>query len=437
MSFDVAFNMWTRGLLVAAAAWLSVRAGVRLSAATRSWLCGLALLAVAADTAATFAFGSRASAGDFFTMSPLATSLAAPAWMAGLTAVWACGTFASLLWLAVSWQRIGVFKRRSLPVSRERIETLPIFAIARRRRERTARVRMSADVATVQGLGGRHPIIAVAPDFAERVLDVDLDRLLAREQCRLDRRDDWMELANRVFLACSWLSPAAWVLSRLWRLQRDAACDEAVAALRAPIARRREARIFEFSQPMTVASLLLVVFVISRTDASTPTVAVERSEAAMVSDVAPETPEIAPAVTITEPEMPAPVARVAPQSEYLPSPSTPEIEAEPNPPALSPAPESDFADLIRNAMTPADLALPPASSETVDAVNYAIALPPSSALEPAKSRGIGARVAKAGAATGGAVVQAGAATAGAVAAAGKETASFFKWIGGAFKKIGG
>jgi beta-lactamase regulating signal transducer with metallopeptidase domain len=452
MSLDVLLNLWMRGLLLTAALWLGLRVGPRLRAATRYWLCAVTLAVVAADTAVEWASILREPAAASSTHTARAIAFIwlrlSPGWTLVCTAIWAVGTLVMWLRMATARRRVDRFKGRTSPFPRARLDALPLFTLARRHPVRPARIRLSTDVTAASIFGGRHPVIAVAPDFAERADDADLDRVLAHAQCHLNGRDDWAEPVRRVFVSLCWFHPAAWVLSRMLRIERDAACDERVARLveaGTGESRRRPSRLLALSHCSAIATVMLIVGVVSRMD---PRVFMADPETpATLADATPLF--VAPAALSAVPVVPAPMP-----AEAILGDGTRSVETAP--PALSPPPApsgvenlppaSSLASLVSQSVAPladaapliALTAPPDAAVETPAApAPRVFASPVVGSVPPNPSKGLASQIVHAGAATGSAVGRAGVATAGAVTAAGKGTASFIKWIGGAIAKIGG
>jgi hypothetical protein len=96
---------------------------------------------------------------------------------------------------------------------------------------RRTRLALSDDVRTAGVLGGRVPIIAVAPALLECLDLPDIDRVVAHEWAHVQRRDDIAQICVRAVRAVAGWHPAVWWLERQLHVEREVACDEmAVAA---------------------------------------------------------------------------------------------------------------------------------------------------------------------------------------------------------------
>ena len=109
-------------------------------------------------------------------------------------------------------------------------ERLPHWISVRASGRRT-RLVLSTDIRTAAVLGCGSPVIAIAPALLTNLSDADLDRVVIHEWAHVQRRDDVMQLVQRLVRVVAGWHPAVWWLGRQLDLEREVACDEmAVAA---------------------------------------------------------------------------------------------------------------------------------------------------------------------------------------------------------------
>jgi beta-lactamase regulating signal transducer with metallopeptidase domain len=96
---------------------------------------------------------------------------------------------------------------------------------------RRTRLVVSPLVKTAALLGGRGPLIAVAPALIGHLSDEELDRVVVHEWAHVQRRDDithFLQMAVRVL--AGW-HPAVWWCNRQLDVEREVACDETAVAM--------------------------------------------------------------------------------------------------------------------------------------------------------------------------------------------------------------
>ena len=96
---------------------------------------------------------------------------------------------------------------------------------------RTTRLVVSRDVRAAAILGCGSPSIAVAPALIRHLDPDELDRIVIHEWAHVQRRDDWLNLAQLVVRALAGWHPAVWWLNRQLQIEREAACDELTIAV--------------------------------------------------------------------------------------------------------------------------------------------------------------------------------------------------------------
>jgi len=230
-------NWLWQGSVIAIASTALLRASRRLGATARYRLWWTAMAIVLLLPFATTPYLSLVSAPTTVTVttsssSPLVGSAlqvrvaAPPSWAANaLLAIWA-------LWVTISLGRvtaaaIGLHRaRRAAQPFPESRETKLDNWMALSRRGRRARLVLSDDVRYAAVLGGRTPVIAIAPAVADSLADRDLDRIVVHEWAHVQRRDDRDRLLQLAVRAVAGLHPAVWWLDRRIHADRETACDD-------------------------------------------------------------------------------------------------------------------------------------------------------------------------------------------------------------------
>ena len=228
--------LWQGSLLVILVSG-ALRLVPRASAATKHlvwWaalvaLCLLALLSWPGRPAADVV-----AAGVPLPMAATATALptgwlmlpAVASWMVALgIAAWVGIAGIRLIGLARAIVALGTMKRRCrpFPVSRERDLTgwMSVGTLGRR-----TRLCLNPQVPVCSVLGLTAPIIAVPPELAEALTDVELDQIVLHEHAHVRRCDDWGRLLQVIATTLSGAHPAAWWISRQLHLEREIACDD-------------------------------------------------------------------------------------------------------------------------------------------------------------------------------------------------------------------
>ena len=154
---------------------------------------------------------------------------------------WWTSTFVILslcaVWTAVHALRIGG-ALCALRRARRRCRPFPIAAESRlpywnlvKAGGRTTRLVVSRDVRAAAILGCGSPSIAVAPALIRHLDPDELDRIVIHEWAHVQRRDDWLNLAQLAVRALAGWHPAVWWLNRQLQVEREAACDELTIAV--------------------------------------------------------------------------------------------------------------------------------------------------------------------------------------------------------------
>jgi beta-lactamase regulating signal transducer with metallopeptidase domain len=96
---------------------------------------------------------------------------------------------------------------------------------------RRTRIVLSTSVRSAAVLGGRTPLIALAPAILEHLNDRDLDRVVIHEWAHVERRDDLARFVQLLMRVVAGWHPAMWWLEGQLELEREVACDEVVLAI--------------------------------------------------------------------------------------------------------------------------------------------------------------------------------------------------------------
>jgi beta-lactamase regulating signal transducer with metallopeptidase domain len=145
----------------------------------------------------------------------------------GIWAGWAAVHGARLLSATLALARTH---RRCHPLPLD-VESGLILWSRLRMKGRRARLALSSAVPSAAVLGGRAPIIALAPTLLEDLSADELDSIVAHEWAHVQRRDDVAALAQAVVRVLAGWHPAVWWLDRRISTEREHACDEAVVEL--------------------------------------------------------------------------------------------------------------------------------------------------------------------------------------------------------------
>ncbi len=225
--------LW-QGMAIACATGVVVSRRRWFGAATRHALWWMALVAVALLPLAPVlsGFATSSSAALVPDLPPAAAAVPLPAapeaMLAVLAVVWLAVTVWSLARIALSLRALKRLKAESMPLDPARAAALPMWnALGATRR--LPQLRVSNDVRAAAALGLGRPVILLSPAVLA-LGDESLDAIVMHEHAHLARYDDWTQLAQALVGAVLALHPAAWFIGRHIRLEREAACDDAVVA---------------------------------------------------------------------------------------------------------------------------------------------------------------------------------------------------------------
>jgi beta-lactamase regulating signal transducer with metallopeptidase domain len=230
---DAVLNWLCQGFIVALAAAAALRVLGSSHAQVRYVIVWVALLAVALLPCVPI-LKAALQAGVPEPASGLAGVVSLPArW-------WTSVGVALGLWALWSLLYAGRVATGLLAVRRARAAARPMSPATERALRcwcavgpsgRCARVVLSDDVRFAAVLGGRAPVIALAPRLLDYLTAEELDRIVIHEWAHVERRDDLAHIAQLCLrIAVGW-HPAIWWLDRQLNLEREAACDEIAVAV--------------------------------------------------------------------------------------------------------------------------------------------------------------------------------------------------------------
>jgi beta-lactamase regulating signal transducer with metallopeptidase domain len=245
-----AVNSVAPGLCLAAATWILVRLLPRANASTRYtawWLCLVALVALPVAQLAQVESGARQGAihkgalESHAASPPGATPPAAPGPLPGpvppmgapqadvdfaavASVFWILGGLFSLTKLARSYRWIRKRRAASSPGD----QSLLAACLARCPTRRCVELRVSDEIRTPMATGFLRPAILLPARLAAHLDDDEMNDIVTHELAHLARRDDWVQLAERLLGALLWFHPAVrWAL-RAIRREREHCCDDRV-----------------------------------------------------------------------------------------------------------------------------------------------------------------------------------------------------------------
>lgn len=141
-------------------------------------------------------------------------------WSVAIAIVWASLSLFRAVELAGAFRRLRAVWMRAKPLP------LPPLADAR-----NARLCLSPDVLRPSVIGFFHPRILIPESLYASLTPAELDHILLHERQHLRRRDDWLNLLQKLGLVLFPLNPALlWVERRLC-FERELACDDSVLAI--------------------------------------------------------------------------------------------------------------------------------------------------------------------------------------------------------------
>lgn len=220
-------NSVPEGILIAALAWLMLRALPRQNARTRFAVWFVALATVAGipfigALARTHALIPANGAHSLVTLSNH--------WLFIVLSVWLLGVGVAGSHLVVGMWRVHVLRRSCKPVDPDDLD--PSLAVVARDFFSSGRITLaSSDKLNVPAAIGFFRPTIVIPEWALRELTPEqFQIILLHEFAHLRRRDDWTNLVQKALRAVFIFHPAVWWIDRQLSLEREMACDDHVVA---------------------------------------------------------------------------------------------------------------------------------------------------------------------------------------------------------------
>jgi len=210
----LAAALW-QGALLAGAAALGLRLLPETPAPVRFMIWFAVFLLVAGLPFLPLAVGHASAAQSGMAARPWLTLDAS--WCVWIAAVWAAISLTRGITLLVAALRVRALWKRARPVE----AALPELA-------RGAKVCVSNEVDRPTVIGFLAPKIVMPEWLLEKLSPAELEQVVLHEAGHLSRRDDWLNLLQKIALVMFPLNPAlAWVERRLC-FERELACDERV-----------------------------------------------------------------------------------------------------------------------------------------------------------------------------------------------------------------
>lgn len=221
-------GLW-QGLVLAAGAWLCLRLMPKISAAGRFavWTAVFTVLAVVPflHLGSGRAEQALAAHGAMFRLDVR--------WSYAIAGVWLALSMLRAGRLVASGLRLRAIWKRAVPVAPD---VLPLDAAGLR----GAELCTSRDVDRPSVIGFFSPRILVPEGLLGALTPAELEQIVLHELGHLRRRDDWINLAQKIGLVLFPLNPALMWIERRLCFERELACDDDVLRMtRAPKAYAR------------------------------------------------------------------------------------------------------------------------------------------------------------------------------------------------------
>lgn len=212
--------LW-QGAVLAAGLAISLRFMPRLSAADRFRVCAAGFLAAAMlpflPWLSSLGIGTTVVAGAGAVAGPRAWLDFDSRWTLVIVGVWLAVSAWRLADLGAHGFRLRRLWKRATPV---KFDGAGIGA--------GIEVCTTRDLDRPSVIGFLRPRILIPDWLLERLTERELEQVVLHEAEHLRRRDDWINLAQKLALAVFPLNPALWWMERRMCREREMACDEAV-----------------------------------------------------------------------------------------------------------------------------------------------------------------------------------------------------------------
>jgi hypothetical protein len=143
--------------------------------------------------------------------------------------VWMAVALVKLVRVLASVHALFALRDRCRPVPEAIVQRLPLWLRASRQGRKTE-LAMCDGVSGATLLGLSSPCIALPPSLVASLRPEQLDLVVLHEYAHVQRRDDWMALAQALALPALWIHPVTSFVVRQLGFEREVACDEWVIA---------------------------------------------------------------------------------------------------------------------------------------------------------------------------------------------------------------
>ncbi|MGH9553376.1 MAG: M56 family metallopeptidase, partial [Terriglobales bacterium] len=224
LSAERILNCTAEGVVIAALAWLVLRAVGPQNSNTRfaAWfatLLGIATLPL---------FGNWASSGAGLTQRSEITMPGS--WALYIFAAWLLLATAGLLRVGLGFWHLRRLRKSCVPVDIAALDPVLRKTLEEFNSPRSAKLCVSDRLRVPTAIGFTNPLVVI-PSWTMRELSAaELHPILLHELAHLRRRDDWTNLLQKILGALLFFHPAVWWIEKKLGLEREMACDDMVLA---------------------------------------------------------------------------------------------------------------------------------------------------------------------------------------------------------------
>jgi|SRR5882762_1765545 len=214
------------GVVLAALAWVLLKAVGRRTSSTRFAVWFLVLLTMGAlPWMGSLRWGSAAISTD----SSKSAILIPGSWALGMFYVWAAVALLSLARVGLGLWQIRCLRRSSSPLDTASIDPA-LREVLQAPCRRPISLYVSPSVRVPMATGFFRPMIVIPAWALGELSTEELKVVLLHEAAHLERWDDWTNLTQKVLRALFFFHPVVWWLESKLALEREMACDDLVVA---------------------------------------------------------------------------------------------------------------------------------------------------------------------------------------------------------------